>query len=140
MSGAHIRIRRLSRLAARAHAAVREAERGLAKAAGDAVAAAERRASIDTIVAETRPTLGSAGVESLLAGAHLRQLLRPAATAAAAAQDASVAARTAAERRLTTACARADGLTDRLAAARRLAGAETERRMADMTPTARSRR
>lgn len=140
MSAVLIRIRRLSRLAARARAEVREAERGLARAAGDTIAAAERRASIATIVAETRPSPGARGLNALLAGAQLRQLLRPAVTAAAAAEDASAARREAAERRLATACARADGLTDRLVLARRLALTEAERRMADMTPTARSRK
>lgn len=140
MSGPHVRVRRLSRLAARARAEVRAAEQGLAWAAVQAVAAAERNASIARIVADTRPPVGAGGVDALLAGAHLRQLLRPAAAAAAAAEDQSAAEHAAAERRLTMACARADGLTDRLVAARRLASAEAERRMADMTPPARSRR
>lgn len=140
MSAARIRIGRLSRLAARARAEVRAAERSLAQAAVEAQAAAQRSASIATIIAETRPAVGAGGADALLAGAHLRQLLRPAAAAAAGARDASVADRAAAERRLSTACARADELADRLHLARRLAGAETERRTTDMTPPARSRR
>lgn len=140
MSAARIRIGRLSRLAARARAEVRAAERNLVQAAGDAQAAARRSDSIATLIAETRPAVGTSGADALLAGAHLRQLLRQAAAAAAGARDASVAERAAAEHRLSTACARADDLADRLHLARRLAGAEAERRTADMTPPARSRR
>lgn len=140
MSGLDIRIRRLSRMAARARAEVRAAERSLARAATDAVAAEERSAAIERIVAETGPTVGARGADALLAGAHLRHLLRPAAAAAASAQQASLADRTAAEQQLRRASARADGLKDRLDGARRLAGADAERRSADMTPAARGRR
>jgi hypothetical protein len=140
MNGADIRIRRLSRLAARARAEVAAAERHLAQAAREAAAAADRAASLATIISETRPSPGSGGLDALLAGAHLRQLLRPAVAAAAAAQRASAGGQAAAGQRLTKASARADGLDDRLDALRRRVGTATERRIADLTPDARRRK
>ncbi len=140
MNGTGIRIRRLSRLAARARAEVIAAERHLAQAAREAAAAAERAAALATIIAETRPAPGSGGTDALLAGAHLRQLLGPAVAAAAASQRASAGGQVAAGQRLMEASARADGLEDRLAALRSRIGTATERRIADLTPDARRRK
>jgi hypothetical protein len=134
MSRDRIRIRRLSRFAACAEADVAQAEIGLATAARAAGEAAARRAAIAQILAETRPVIGSGGAHALMAGAHLRQLLRPAAAAAADAEDRLGQDRTAAERRLRTASARADGLSERLLEARRRAATAAEQKIADLTP------
>jgi hypothetical protein len=140
MSDPRIRIRRLSRLALRARATVAEAERGLATAAREAAGAAVRSASLAQFIAETAPAPGDGHSATLLAGAHLRQLLRPAAEAASAQRAQALLEQADAERRLGQAAARADGLADRLAEARRAAAREAERRTADMTPMGRSRK
>jgi hypothetical protein len=134
MTADRIRIRRLSRLAARARAAVVQAEQGLSDAARAAAEAAARRAALDQFLTETRPQLGTSGADALLAGAQLRRLLAPAAQSAAQQQASAADSRRAAEQRLRTASARADGLSDRLLEARRLMAAEAERRTSDLTP------
>ncbi len=134
MTADRIRIRRLSRLAARARAAVVQAERGLADAARAAAMSAARRAALDQFLTETRPQLGPSGADTLLAGAQLRRLLAPAAQSAAQQQTLAADGRRAAEQQLRTASARADGLGDRLVEARRLQVAEAERRTSDLTP------
>jgi hypothetical protein len=140
MSDPRIRIRRLSRLALRARANVAEAERGLAAAAREAAGAAHRSASLAQFIAETAPSPGDDQAATLLAGAHLRQLLRPAAEAATAQRAQALQDQANAERRLGQASAKAEGLADRLAEARRAAALEAERRTADLTPMGRSRK
>lgn len=139
MSASHIRLRRLSRLAARARAEVRSAERGLAAAALEASAARDRSASIATILADTSASIGDGASGALRAGAQLRHLLAPAAAAAVASEARTVREQAQAEQYLKAAAARADSLAERLAEIRRRAGSEAERRAADMTPTARRR-
>jgi hypothetical protein len=134
MTADRIRIRRLSRLAARARAAVVHAEQGLADAARAAAEASARRAALEQFLSETRPQLGTSGADALLAGAQLRRLLAPAAQSAAHQQASAADGRREAEQRLRAASARADGLSDRLAEARRLLAADAERRTRDLTP------
>jgi hypothetical protein len=139
MSSAHIRIRRLSRLAARARAELRTAEWSLAGATREAAEAKRRTASITTILTESRASVGDRQADLLLAGANLRQLLAPAAAAAEAAETRMADDLAKAGLEMKAASARADSLADRLTDARRLAAAETERRSADLTPPARKR-
>lgn len=140
MSASQIRLRRLSRLTARARAEVRAAERGLAAAAREAAAARDRSASIATIVGDTGASIGDGALGALLAGAHLRQLLAPAAAAAAASEARTAHDQAQAEQHLKAAAARADSIAEQLAETRRRAGLEAERRTTDLTPTARRRR
>lgn len=140
MNDPGIRIRRLARLAVRARGEVTEAQRRLAIAAREAAGAAARSSSLSQFIAETAAVPGDGHAATLLAGAHLRQLLRPAAEAASAQCAQALLDRASAEQQLGQAAARADGLADRLADAQRAFALEAERRTADMTPTGRSRK
>lgn len=99
--------------------AARASERRFAGAVAQAADAAATLSQIEGLILTAAPLNQARGVAGLAAGAHLRNLLAPAAEAAEARLKAAVAQRQAAEAKLHADRLRAEKLADRAQVARR---------------------
>ena len=127
MTDARTRLRRLILLLRAARVREAAALRELGAAISAEAEACARRNRILTLMQETAPLAGPIPSGSLAAGAQLRSLLAPAQAGASVEIEAAARRRARAQKLVESGRARTSRLTDRLAATRREAEAETQR-------------